>query len=422
MSRLRTLLSERRHRARLVLAAGIFGGLLTAGFFALFRPNPPTTFDVFYYAAKGSLRGPIPYHTGYGLWTYTPAALFYFIPYALLFDFQTAALVHRLVSAVVTVGLVVFLRRRVTLQRVDQLVLAGFTILSVYPIVNLINGSFVGIFAALLGSGWLLMEASRARGGSLWALAAIVKGYPAFWGAYMLRVRQWRAVAAAVATGLGATLLGLLVFGKEAYVRFFAIAGTSRVRYEMFRGGASPDNEAVTPLRALAQLFPGVDPVVWTPVILVVVVCITLCVYALMPTTSLNDRATLLLVTILGVWFIMPTSQDLDTYIIYAPLLVLLYVERSRRVHTLYALGTLILSYNIGRGELRAVSQVVGLSEIVMPIGEPVLRFATMPMYGLATLYVGCLLKATRRGQETTRVAQLKRRVRDVLPSNDPSQ
>jgi len=417
--RFTTVLSNQKQRTRAVLFAGVVGGVLTAIFFALLRPNPPSTFDVFYFAAEKSMSGPVVYETGHGLWTYTPAALLYFYPYATLFEYQTAMSVHRVISILVTVGyayaLVRFLSQRVNLQRLDRVAIFGFASLSVYPIVNIINASFVGIFATFLGMGWLLVESDYDGGGTLWALAAIVKGYPAFWGVYLLRVRRWRAVGSAILTGVSATLLGVIVFGFDAYRRFFTVAGTSRVRYELFSGGASPDNEAVTPLRALSQIFPNVDPSVWSSLIFVIVVCITLLVYYLIPADSLNDRATLLLVTIIGIWFIMPTSQDMDMYIVYAPVLVLLYVEKHRSVQSFYAVGTLVFSFNFGRTELRTVSELFGLSDVIMSIGEPVLSFATMPMYGLFTLYLGCLLKARIRGQESERMKQLRKTMFDPV-------
>lgn len=393
-----TPIFEKKQFASAVLLIGILGGLLTAAFFALFRPNPSITFDVFYFAAKQSMTGPVVYDTGYGLWTYTPASLLYFYPYAMFFEFETALLIHRIISAGVTLGygviLVWFINNRISLRQIDRIAIFGFTTLSVYPIVNVINGSFVGIFATFLGLGWLLMESDRNIGGALWALAAIIKGYPAFWGAYMIRVRNWKAIGAAIITGVGSTLFGVLFFGIDAYRRFFSEAGSSRVRYHLFRGGTSPDNEAVTPLRALGQLFPTVDPSVWTPIILVAILCITVTVYYLIPADSLINRATLLLVTILGIWFVMPTSQDMDVYIIYAPLLVLLYLEKDQLIQYLYGFGTVILSYNFGRTELNAVSEIIGISDIVMLVGEPVLSFATMPMYGLCIIYIGCLRKA----------------------------
>jgi hypothetical protein len=344
------------------------------------------------------MSGPIVYETEYGLWTYTPASLLYFYPYAILLDFNSALLFHRVISMIITIlygaALTNFIHAHTSTKRIDRVAVFLFSIASVYPVVNIINGSFVGIFSTFLGLGWLLMESKRNYGGALWALASIVKGYPAFWGAYMIRVRNWRAILAAAGAGIGSTVVGVFVFGIDAYFRFFTVAGESRVRYEMFRGGASPDNEAVTPLRALSQLFPNIDPSLWTPLIFVVVSCITILVYYTISTDSLNNRATLLLVTILSVWFIMPTSQDLDTYIIYAPLLTLLFLERNQWVQSLYVLGTIIISYNFGRAELRAVSELLGISDLVMLIGEPVLSFATMPMWGLLTLYVGCIGKA----------------------------
>lgn len=393
-----SVLSNSQQRTRIGLFLGVFGGILTAAFFTLLRPNPPITFDVFYYAAKQSMSGPIVYETEYGLWTYTPASLLYFYPYAILLDFNSALLFHRVISMIITIlygaALTNFIHAHTSTKRIDRVAVFLFSIASVYPVVNIINGSFVGIFSAFLGLGWLLMESKRNYGGALWALASIVKGYPAFWGAYMIRVRNWRAILAAAGAGIGSTVVGVFVFGTDAYFRFFTVAGESRVRYEMFRGGASPDNEAVTPLRALSQLFPNIDPSLWTPLIFVVVSCITILVYYTISTDSLNNRATLLLVTILSVWFIMPTSQDLDTYIIYAPLLTLLFLERNQWVQSLYVLGTIIISYNFGRAELRAVSELLGISDLVMLIGEPVLSFATMPMWGLLTLYVGCIGKA----------------------------
>lgn len=393
-----SVLSNSQQRTRIGLFLGVFGGILTAAFFTLLRPNPPITFDVFYYAAKQSMSGPIVYETEYGLWTYTPASLLYFYPYAILLDLNSALLFHRVISMIITIlygaALTNFIHAHTSTKRIDRVAVFLFSIASVYPVVNVINGSFVGIFSAFLGLGWLLMESKRNYGGALWALASIVKGYPAFWGAYMIRVRNWRAILAAAGAGIGSTVVGVFVFGIDAYFRFFTVAGESRVRYEMFRGGASPDNEAVTPLRALSQLFPNIDPSLWTPLIFVVVSCITILVYYTISTDSLNNRATLLLVTILSVWFIMPTSQDLDTYIIYAPLLTLLFLERNQWVQSLYVLGTIIISYNFGRAELRAVSELLGISDLVMLIGEPVLSFATMPMWGLLTLYVGCIGKA----------------------------
>ena len=407
-------LNDQRQRTRVILTMGIIGGLLTIMFYLMFRPSPNITFDVFYYAAKQSMAGDVTYNTGYGLWTYTPAAVLYFYPYPILFEFETALFIHQILSGLVAIVYGVFLARfisrQVTLNVIDKALIIAFVSMTVYPVVNVVGGQFNGIFAAMLGVGWILLEYDNEGGGVLWALASIVKGFPAFWGAYLLRIRQWRATVAAIATGMGITLTGVVVFGVDAYVRFFTTAGSSRLRVSRFAGGVSPDNEALTPIRGLAQLFPTVDPVAWIPVVAVVAICLTLVVYTLVPSDTLNDRATLLLATIIGVTFLMPTSQDMDVYLVYAPLLVLLYIERYETVQKVYLIGTLLISYNVGRGELRSVSSVFGesVSTSVMVIAEPVLSFAQVPMYGLICLYTGVLVSAWIRGQETGRIERIQ--------------
>jgi hypothetical protein len=100
---------------------------------------------------------------------------------------------------------------------------------------------------------------------------------------------------------------------------------------------------------------------------------------------------------------------------------VLLFRERDRTVHAIYAVGTLCLAYNVGRGEVRSVTAAIdrGLSETIMVVAEPVLAFASMPLYGLVLLYAGCLLKAWRRGRERGRLTRLRQQLGLVEPSTD---
>lgn len=399
---LRELVADRRFRTRVALSLGILAGLLTVVFYALFRPSPDNTFDVFYAAATSSFAGEIVYQTEHGLYVYTPVVLLGFYPYALLFEFQNALLVHRLLTLAAAgaygATLAWFLAQRVSLSRADRLLVVGFVAVSLYPIVITVLGGVEVFLGAALGVGWILMEHRRdVAGGALWAGAALVKVFPALWGLYLLRRRNLRAVAGAVATGVGATLLGVLVFGVEAYTRYFEIATGSRVRVEMFAGGASPDNEAVTPIRPLAQLFPNVDPHVWPPIIAAVTALLVLAIYVRVPTDDLSDRATVLLATVVGITFVMPTSQDLDMYLVYAPLVVLLYTERRALVHALYSVGAVVLVYNFSQNELRPVLGRLGApGDAAMAVLDPVLTFATMPLYGLALLFAGCLLRAWR--------------------------
>lgn len=394
-----------------MLTVAIAAGLAASVYYLLFRPNPVITFDVFYAAAEHSIDGEVIFETDHGLYVYTPVVLVFFYPF-LLFEFTTAVLAMRVLNILVALGyglvIVGFLREHVDLSRLDEGLVVAFVTASVYPVTVVAIANFNIIFGACLGVGfvWLERDADSGIGGAFWALAALVKVFPALWGAYLLRVRRWRAVAGAIVTGLGATLLGVAMFGFDAYRRFFTNASNSRVRVQSFAGGKSPDNEAITPIRSFAQVFPSVDPSVWVPVIAILAVMLTGLVYYLIPPDTLSDRATLLLATLLGVTFLMPTSQDQDVYLVYAPLLVLLFLERDELVHWLYVVGGLVLSLNFGREEVRTVTESVSsdLSEIVMAVAEPVLAFAPMPLYGIVILYLGCLVSAYRRGKETGRL------------------
>ena len=417
--------ADRRTRTRLVLLASIVAGLLTVLFYLLLRPSPNITFGVFYAGAENAMTGQVVYETRYGLYVYTPVVLLFFYPFVWLFDFPTAVLAFRVFNVVWVAGYAAlvagFVGSVADVERVDRLLVAGFVAGTVYPVTIVATANVGIIFGSLLGVGFVLLERDRPSGGAVWALASLVKGFPALWGLYLLRVRRIRAVAAAVATGVGATLLGLALYGVDAYLRFFTVAAADRVRIQRFAGGNSPDNEAVTPIRPLSQLFPNVDPTVWTPVIVVVVVALTAAAYYLLSADDLTDRATLLLATVVAVTLALPTSQDLDVYLVYAPLVVLLFRERDRTVHAIYAVGTLCLAYNVGRGEIRSVTAAIdrGLSETVMVVAEPVLAFASMPLYGLVLLYAGCLLKAWRRGRERGRLTRLRQQLGLVEPSTD---
>jgi len=399
------LRARSRTAARIALALTIAGGVLTAGFYALFNPSPANTFDVFYAAARSALDGRIVYRTEAGLFVYTPITLVYFVPFAALFEFPTALLVHRVLSVCATFGyglaLARFLDARGLVSHFDRALIVACLAIGLYPVVVVVLGGVEIYLGILLGGGFLLLERGDGRvGGALFAIASLFKVFPALWGLYFLVTRRWNAVAGAVATGVGATLTGIVVFGIDAHLRYVQSATSNRVRFEMFRNGRSPDNEAVTPIRPLSQLFPDVDPSVWWPVIVVVVSLCLLYIYVETPQSGLDDRVSLLLATVIAVEFAMPTSQDLDMYLLYGPLVVSLYAERNELVRIGLAGAMVVYTYNFGRSQLNAVTAAIGpgFNAFAMTVGEPVLRFASMPLYGMVAIFVVLLLRARIRG------------------------
>ena len=214
-------LEDQRTRTRLVLAASIVGGLLTAVFYLLLRPSPNITFGVFYAGAENAMAGRVVYETEYGLYVYTPVVLLFFYPFAYLFDFPTAVLAFRVFNVVWVAGYAAvvagFVGRVADVERVDWLLVFGFVAGTVYPVTVVATANMGIVFGSLLGVGFVLLERDRPSGGAVWALASLVKGFPALWGLYMLRVRRFRAVGAAIVTGVGATLLGIALYGVDAY-------------------------------------------------------------------------------------------------------------------------------------------------------------------------------------------------------------
>ena len=421
---IRASLRAHSHRAvQAALALTILGGALTTGFYILFNPSPMNTFNVFYAAAEGALEGEVVYATEFGLFVYTPITLSYFVPFAVLFDFPTALLVHRVLSVCAAFGyglaLAGFLDDRDLLSRGDRALVVACLTIGLYPIVVVVLGGIEIYLGILLGMGFVLTERGDDRaGGALWAVASLFKIFPALWGAYFLVTRRWNAVVGAVVTGVGATLAGVALFGFDAYRRYFESAAADRVRFEMFANGQSPDNEAVTPIRPLSQLFPNVDPEFWLPVIVAVVVVCVLYVYLKTPQSGLDDRANLLLVTVIAVEFVMPTSQDLDMYMLYGPLIVSLYAERNDAVRVALAGSMVVYTYNFGRSQLDAVSGFVGprFNDVVMAVGDPVLSFASMPLYGMLAMFAVSLVRARIRGRGSSVVANLRGYVRDANP------
>lgn len=398
--------SHSRTAARLALTLTIVGGILTTSFYAFFNPSPSNTFDVFYAAAQSALDGQIVYRTEAGLFVYTPITLAYFVPFAALFDFPTALLVHRVLSVFATFGyglaLARFLDARDLVSKIDRTLIVGCLAVGLYSVVVVVLGGIEIYLGILLGSGFLLLEQRNDRlSGALWAIAALFKVFPALWGLYLLITKRWNAVVSAVVTGVSATLIGVLLFGFDAHVRYIQSTTSGRVRFEMFRDGRSPDNEAVTPVRPLSQLFPDVEPSFWLPIIVVVVSLCILYIYLETPKSGLDDRVSLLLATVIAVEFVMPTSQDLDMYILYGPLILSLYAERNDLITIGLGGAMIVYTYNFGRSQVDAVTAAIGplFNEVAMAVWTPVLRFASMPLYGMVAMFVILLFRARIRGK-----------------------
>jgi hypothetical protein len=112
------------------------------------------------------------------------------------------------------------------------------------------------MLAACLTAGLWLTRGRQAAGGALLGFAAAVKVLPIFFVPYLAWRRWWRAFAAAVATGLAASLAPILVFGWERFLGY--------ARYWLaLSAGSWPVRKGNQSVYAMVDRLYTHDAVVW---------------------------------------------------------------------------------------------------------------------------------------------------------------
>jgi hypothetical protein len=96
--------------------------------------------------------------------------------------------------------------------------IAIFTFLCIFPLRNnfIFGQQHILVLFLLTLAAWLYFSRRPASSGAILALTAALKIYPALFGLYFLRKRQWRALAGLVFAGLGLAAFSLWLFGYEA--------------------------------------------------------------------------------------------------------------------------------------------------------------------------------------------------------------
>lgn len=337
-----------RRVVRALLGLGIVLGAWNLVVLPLLRPEQlGLAARVYTVAAEAALAGEPFYELapaglpGY-YYIYPPAIMLAFLPYGLLGDYWLALGIQTVVSVAAGLGLAWLLVQlieaaAIDLARLDRGLLGGFCVLSTYTAPTLVNGQVNLVLGFLVGAGLIAAERDRSTvGGFALGLAGTVKLFPAVVGAYFLRRRQWRAAAAAIATGLGLLALGLLVFGVDASVTYVTRVLPSEVQ----TGALAADPLAYdyqTIRRQLAVLVPWL-PAAWIPAVGALVVAPLVAATYRHVETAL-DRWFAVLATLVGALLILP-FEPLYYPIFLFPLLPLLYVVPAGRSRTLLLVGT----------------------------------------------------------------------------------
>lgn len=397
---------------RAVFLAGIVGGVVTvvskaARSGAMLGVN----FHVYYLAAETVLDGGSLYAVAAPEfpslpYVYPPIVAVVFLPFLVFGEWSVAFVVFTLVNvgAGVFLGVVVLRlaeRRGARCTGVDRWLVIAFCAGSTQMMGSVFYGNVNPILAMVLGVGVLAADRGEAVGsGGLFAVPAIVKMFPAGFGAYFVLRRSWRAVGSAVGTGVGVGLVSVAVFGFEAHVRYVEAAVLPRRRTAEFAGGLAPGAEYLTLRRPLSVLLPN-HPEVLGPIAVVLLAGVVGGVAYWGDPVGEFGSLLCLHVVVASVLLALPSYQLYYVFVVPAVVPLLLALPRGPG-RALLTAGALLGTIPVELPEIRRVLAPESfLGEVVFGVLDPALTFGTPPLYGLALTLGGCLYLARQPPGQT---------------------
>jgi hypothetical protein len=398
---------EVRLSTRLALACGLFVGLQSVVFTPVLSPEQfMLASDVYRHAADAMLAGD-PFYTvspprlpGY-TFIYPPVVVALFAPHALIGSALGAYAVQTALNVAFGAGTTLLVgralgRRGVSLARLDWLLIGAFTLVSAHSAITLVNGQvtvWLG-FAVAAGLTWL-STGRESLAGVAFALAALVKVFPAALGLWLLRRRAWSGVGTAIATGLGGLALGAVLFGPDTTVTFFQDVLFARHEGETFTGRPDPGQTVGGAQRQVAALTGLGSPVVPALALLSVAPAVG-SLYRRVDTEL--RRQTAVLGTIIGVLLVLPL-QRLYMPLFAFPLLVVLCTLPSGRARQLFLVGLLFTyartTHEIAVGALRATPLPAGVESLLIELAGVSYTFVLPTTLGLWLLLGACVLVHT---------------------------
>lgn len=388
--------------ARLVLVAGILAGVGNLVFTPVFGPEQFMLASDVYLTAAEALRSGTdiyaatpPDRPGYR-YIYPPIVVLVFLPHALLGTSAAAFAIQTVLNVAAGVGLGVLCarvlaRRGVVLTRLDRLLLVGFALVSSYSAITVVNGQVTLWLAFAFAVGFDALDRDRGGvAGTAFALAALVKVFPAAIGLWLVRTRSWRALLAAVTTGLLGLGLGVAVLDPDLTVTYFTEVLTGR--YDGFDGPPDPAQSRGGAQRQIATLL-GVGPPWLTPLAALCLGPVVVTLYRRVDTGI--ERQAAILGTIVATLLFFPL-QRLYLSLCIVPLVTLLYVLGEGRARQVLLAGTLVSFLRIEHEVVVAVIETLALptavSEAMLVAVEWLFQFVLPTTLGLWLVLIACLL------------------------------
>jgi hypothetical protein len=401
--------SIERPGPRIVLALGLLAGIGQAITLARLQPEQVTlATDVYYHATEAALGGGDPYSVtppdlpAY-YFLYPPVVLGAMLPYGLL-DPETVYAVQTAANLLTTAAIALVLLRTIERGgvdpgRADAALVVAFAFGSTGAVTNLLNGQVNPQLALGIAGGVLLVERGRETlAGVVLAAVATVKLFPAVVGAWLLRRRAWRAVGAAVATGCGLMLLGIVAFGPDLTAAWVTDALARESSVGTFEGGPDPGSNKVTIRRQIAFLAPRVPGGWLLPVGAVVLAPVVVAASRTMET--FQDRLIALQATLLAMLILVPLEPFYFSLAVF-PAVPLLYLVEGRWPRRLYVVGFLLAAVPVTMSSLTVwidtLSLSPGVADAITSVAGGVFAFALPPMYGIWLMFGACVLYQHRR-------------------------
>jgi hypothetical protein len=400
---------RRRTVARVVLGTGTVFGLVYLAYTLAVNPDAVgINFAVYRAAAADGLAGDAVYGksvVGDAAFTfrYPPVALLWFAVY-LLVPPVVGYLAHAAGTLVVggVLGLLLVReteRHGVPLELVDRVLIGGFVTVGSYVTPSLVYGNINHHVALAVALGLVWVQCGHeTRGGVALGLAALPKVFPAGVGLWLLWRRAWRALAAAIATGVGGLLAGAASFGPGRTRRYVTAELLPRAQAGGFAGGLPASSEYVSLRRPLSILVPGATETgLAVGALLVLAPAVAYCWRVAADESRIADadatEGLVALFVVLAALLLALPSFSLYWLVLSYPLVPLLYILDSPS-GPLFAGGALLSTLTLKLPDvllvLDAAPLPAALGEVARSVARALYTMGTPVLFGTLLMMAAC--------------------------------
>ena len=372
-------------------------GMLSIGFLCLIIDFVPTDFLTYYHGINNVVQGkqfvgtsaPAPT----GPYVYLPGTVVAFLPLAIMPKWSVA---YPFMMIVNVVGGIVLANQTVKIIRSRGIALSSTDTVFVYAAVTFSVPGAVNVLqtqpnlwlAAAVLAGYRYIEMSNEFvGGALFAIPAIFKLWPAFFGLWLLHRREWKALSASIVSGVAALAGSVLLFGINTHIQYFHHILGERSWTDNFAGGLAVNKGVVTLRRPISIIFPNIDPNIMSLIGFVISGTLLLAIYYHTATTK-KDGLLSLTATLGCVIIAFPSINPYMIFLI--PLgIALLYTASQEYVFPL-ATAVLLISLTFSPEHFNAAINLLPLPQtLVSSIFDLVfsaLTFTSIPLLGVTIL------------------------------------